>query len=55
MEVAELHHIERVFRALAPSGMDRTVEVAVWLRAVQMRRDLVEKPRAYGQSFPCSF
>lgn len=38
MEVAELRHIERTFRALAPSGIDRSVEVAVWLRAVPSLR-----------------
>lgn len=38
MEVAELHHIERVFRALASGGIDRTIEVAVWLRAVPSLR-----------------
>lgn len=32
MEVAELHPTERIFRALASDGVDRT-EVALWLRA----------------------
>lgn len=46
MQVAELHHVEGIFRALASGGIARTIEVAVCLYVcprVQMRGDTGRK------------